>query len=420
MNQFQPTIYSLPENNIKKIKHVAFFAIVLVLAGLAGFAGYKIYQLKNSSDVKHQPEAFIVGLGGGDYICSWHRYQYDENFYTICEGKDSPNGKDGVTTQDEMGYCQMQQDDSEYDPNCDCNGCSKKVTWRFKGPEGETCTYAYNYCNGNETDTCNGENEQWDFAKCTKCKNLQADWDAQTGTLTINNIEAENWHPKMDQENNDTKIQYPDSYVDFLLRIYEDGNKIKEQNIMGDSSQVSCTYNTTDNYDNRDSTNHYLTCTLENYTISNLNLSNNHQYLLRVWVKAHFKDSSAWREYNICKDTFSPTASPSPSPSPSPSSSPPAWLICKDLTKSKSNLKIGDIITFTCIGESQGVDINHYEFRLSKDGGKSFGTLSNDDKDGILEYQIESSGEYLVECRVCSTTGGNHCTVWGEVNDWTP
>lgn len=128
-----------------------------------------------------------------------------------------------------------------------------------------------------------------------------------------------------------------------------------------------------------------------------------------------------------------PPPGESPSPSPSGSASPPGStppqlsLVCTSLSRQPTTaLNINDTIRFTCIGTPTNIVINHYEFRLSTNGGTTYNTLDSNNTVGIYPlpsvnpYVITGAGNYVVQCRVCSSSDNTHCTTWGQAGGWTP
>ena len=100
-------------------------------------------------------------------------------------------------------------------------------------------------------------------------------------------------------------------------------------------------------------------------------------------------------------------------------------LACESLAANPSadTLDKGEETRFTCKGTS-GVDnlINHAEFRLFIDDveqglgdlAKASVTKTNDQYEGSIEYTLPKTGDYRVECRVCTSTDSSQCTQWGE------
>lgn len=106
-------------------------------------------------------------------------------------------------------------------------------------------------------------------------------------------------------------------------------------------------------------------------------------------------------------------------PSPSPSLPPDQSLVCSSLSRNPAtDLTIGDSVTFTCVGTASLVTINHYEFRLSSDGGATYSVISNNSTTGTTNYTIAGSGDYVVQCRVCSSVNSANCTTWGQTGGW--
>jgi hypothetical protein len=109
-----------------------------------------------------------------------------------------------------------------------------------------------------------------------------------------------------------------------------------------------------------------------------------------------------------------PPSYPPESPSPPPSS-PPQNLVCSSLTRTPTTAPhVGSNLIFTCIGQPTNVTINHYEYRLSNNGGSTFTQLPNN------TYTVPGPGNYVIQCRVCSSAGSTQCTTWGQAGGWTP
>ena len=123
-----------------------------------------------------------------------------------------------------------------------------------------------------------------------------------------------------------------------------------------------------------------------------------------------------------CRRISGPTPTPGNGNGPTPTPTPNIGLVCDDLSREPiTELEIGDEVVFTCIGSSNNVDINHFEFRLSKDAGNSYTVIDNNSVDAVTDpYTIEQAGEYIVQCRVCSSTDDSHCTYWGQAGGWSP
>lgn len=106
---------------------------------------------------------------------------------------------------------------------------------------------------------------------------------------------------------------------------------------------------------------------------------------------------------------------PQPSPSPSPMS-----FVCTDLTRNPTiDLKIGDTVSFTCSHTAENVQFDHYEFRWSADGGANYTVLDANNTSGTTgPHTVNQDGTYIVQCRVCATTGSVPCTDWGQATGW--
>ena len=109
--------------------------------------------------------------------------------------------------------------------------------------------------------------------------------------------------------------------------------------------------------------------------------------------------------------TPSPVASPTPgvtpSPSPSPGVTPSPAPICVNISISKSNVVVGDNVTFTC-GTVAGA--TSYEFRVkSPDGTTSPVTPMTTGSTQSQSFTIAQQGDYKAQCRICV---GNACQEW--------
>ncbi len=120
---------------------------------------------------------------------------------------------------------------------------------------------------------------------------------------------------------------------------------------------------------------------------------------------------------------LSPSPSPRLSPNPSPSLSPAPNLVCRQLSSNVLNLdnvKVGDNVTFTCLGSATNIAVNHYDYRLSSNNGSSYTALSHGNPIGSVSYAVQSAGNYIVQCRACSSVDTNNCTDWGLASGWKP
>ncbi|MBU4210386.1 hypothetical protein KKC08_04615 [Patescibacteria group bacterium] len=303
---------------------------------------------------------------GNHFICSWHRlYNLSQKWFSICEGPE--NYKDAIGRGENLGYCQMLQDDSHYN-GCRADGYpsnDKEVRWVYKGPRGDTCTYKWDFCSS-EASGKNCEQEisrSWNFAECAKCKQIDVNWnmiipredqpiypdDPVDGAqpippatndgshifpmVVIKKITAYNWHPAMTKTNNNTKIDWssPQTLMDFRIKIFNPSNtEISSTDILHGDSHINCSYATTDSYDERDNLNHYVICNLQNYIIYTredlTNFQYPQQYSLKVWVKIASYGEDGWVDYDYtspdnklfnCVSTVTgPTITPTPTFTP--------------------------------------------------------------------------------------------------------
>lgn len=96
-------------------------------------------------------------------------------------------------------------------------------------------------------------------------------------------------------------------------------------------------------------------------------------------------------------------------------------LVCNSLTRTPTrNLNIGDLVLFGCTGTSTNITINHYEFQISSDNGSNYTILDRNNLTGSIGYNIPSAGNYVAQCRVCTSADSAKCTTWGQAGGWTP
>lgn len=95
-------------------------------------------------------------------------------------------------------------------------------------------------------------------------------------------------------------------------------------------------------------------------------------------------------------------------------------LSCQSLSRSPSgSLNVGDSLVFTCTGQANDVEINHYEFQVSTDGGANYTVIDNNNKDGRADYVVPATGSYKAQCRICTSADSSKCTIWGQAGGWT-
>jgi hypothetical protein len=93
---------------------------------------------------------------------------------------------------------------------------------------------------------------------------------------------------------------------------------------------------------------------------------------------------------------------------------------CLDLTAvpAVETLEEGSEVEFTCQGSGSD-SLDHFEFRVSKDGGTwedlgdATATKTDGDYEGKVDYTVPTTGSYRVECRVCTSSDSTNCTQWG-------
>lgn len=342
------------------------------------------------------------------YICSWYRLFSDQKWFNICEGPQ--NYSDAITMGNSLGYCQMLQDDSNYlccEGETDylgrlCNSDNKIVVWKHKGPRGQVCEENWNFCSnsGSPTDKCLYEGESWNFAECVKCKSLEVNWDVTNNRVVINNLTAHNWHPMLKRSGTDTVIdwQSPQTQVDFRVMILEDGSQVKGIDITSGDSRINCSYNTTDSYDTRDNTQHFINCSLQNLEIPEINFTPGKKYTVSALVRISSYGEAGWINYDYidpgtqifnCSDEFiynpsatptqpvatlTPTNTPSPTSTPIPNLTPAAqclWVQAYDNDWNRvtdfNSLTAGQTIYLGVYGntENSPADLDQARFRIN-------------------------------------------------------
>lgn len=118
----------------------------------------------------------------------------------------------------------------------------------------------------------------------------------------------------------------------------------------------------------------------------------------------------------------SPTPSPSPDVSPGPSPSPVVGLACVDLTKDTAAPKVGDAVTFTCESSAATGMSPVAFFRYSTDNGVNFSGAVPVAGIGVnptthkasYDITIDKTGDWEVQCRVCTDSSAASCTDWGQ------
>lgn len=85
----------------------------------------------------------------------------------------------------------------------------------------------------------------------------------------------------------------------------------------------------------------------------------------------------------------------------------------------------GDKTTLICKGRSDPQPMNHFEFRVSIDGGtptslpNASATKTDSEYKGEINYTIPDYGCYKIECRACVSADSSGCTVWGQAGRLT-
>jgi len=97
----------------------------------------------------------------------------------------------------------------------------------------------------------------------------------------------------------------------------------------------------------------------------------------------------------------------------------PASFVCVDLTSDLPTVQLGSQVTFTCSHAAENVSFDHYDFRWSYDGGANFTVIDSNNTSGTSgPHTTTESGNYVVQCRACATTGSTPCTAWGQAGGW--
>lgn len=388
--------------------------------------------------------------------CSWTRFDSGDCLppRVVQGGGDIWYTGDAISNQGAMAVCQHQQDDSHY--GSDCSTGDKYIIKKYTGPWGERCEEKNDFCtpqhnnynrcwdkngvqtwNDTSTNTTNwgpapGQNPSWDISQCGRCSgftNQNITWNFDAKTVTVNTIKANNWHPrlKLDPPNTgDNTIidrSSADTYVDFKVDIFEEGNPtaiatktFAYSNPSDYGTYVSCTYNTNDSFSTRDPLSHYMTCEVKNFTFTNVNFQSGKNYSLKTQVKISSFDDTKW---NTLLETGATTACTSQASAPIVSPSPTPILSCADLTTSAQPL-LGTAFAMTCQKSASYLGATTYDFRLiQKDNPQSTDPnplptpFSQNGTDPVANYSLPANGYgyYLFQCRVCAQ-GGGFCTDW--------
>lgn len=117
----------------------------------------------------------------------------------------------------------------------------------------------------------------------------------------------------------------------------------------------------------------------------------------------------------------SPSPSPSPTPTPTPTPSPsPSPTVCVALTKDTVAPKLNDTVTFTCTGANFSSAAPVAQFRTSFDDGVTFNTPTSPKAINLTtntateQFIISQTGDWEVQCRVCTDNTTTTCTAWGK------
>lgn len=118
-----------------------------------------------------------------------------------------------------------------------------------------------------------------------------------------------------------------------------------------------------------------------------------------------------------------PSGSPNPSPPASPPTSPPPSappsLACVDLTKDKTAPSLGDKVTFTCEAAFSSVSpVAFFRYMINE------GAFYEDPdpypigagKTASVQKLIDTLGNWITQCRVCTDSSKTTCTAWGLAN----
>lgn len=369
-----------------------------------------------------------------------------------CNGPE--DNADFIGNGSTLAFCQSSQADSNWIPICTSSQTSY-IDYASMGPRGDKCTQRNEFCPRNrETCTCeNGstctgmaKSPLWDYKECAKCNNsaFSATWNQTAGSATVN-ASADNWRPILyhvcilhcgggsGDPLWDTHVRFPDSYLDFMFRVYESGNPtpIKEVQVVPNANpptNMNCVYHTYDTVrgggQSRSNLQNYVTCSISNYQITGLTFNPGKTYSIKTLIKAHYADDTQWmdyvpdgtptgKNYQICNSELTIPVLPSPTPTPT------GALSCDSLVlASKAIPQLGGTLDFTCFKNASYTAATTYDFRLIyKQSG------SDPDPNPLptpfvekatsenTSYQLPSGqyGFYLFQCRVCS---GAFCTDW--------
>lgn len=109
---------------------------------------------------------------------------------------------------------------------------------------------------------------------------------------------------------------------------------------------------------------------------------------------------------------------PSPSPGVSPSPSPSPNVSCIDLTSNKTAPTMGDTVNFTCKADfSAAAPVAIFRHNISGGSYTESAQLPlNSSGEAGYSLTVNQTGNWSVQCRVCTDSTATTCTAWGQAN----
>jgi len=128
-----------------------------------------------------------------------------------------------------------------------------------------------------------------------------------------------------------------------------------------------------------------------------------------VTIEEYGPNHPCYNKVDECKNPFADNScEPEPTPSSTPTST-PMPLQCTDLTKTDSDIKLGETVEFTCLGQNG----TSYGFRYK---GATDATWTEVAAAAITgnktSITFTKADDYTVQCRVCDSA--TSCTIWGQ------
>lgn len=107
---------------------------------------------------------------------------------------------------------------------------------------------------------------------------------------------------------------------------------------------------------------------------------------------------------------------PSPSPGVSPSPSPSPSVSCIDLTSNKTAPTMGDTVNFTCKADfSAAAPVAIFRHNISGGSYTESAQLPlNSSGEAGYSLTVNQTGNWSVQCRVCTDSTATTCTAWGQ------